>query len=88
LRSKTPSEEKEMSGPPEIKKPEPVVDVPRLLKLLEQWTRTDTMARLGTTNAGFVTYAENEVRLRNEIRELLFGTSSLPELAKRWGMVK
>ncbi len=88
LWSKTPSEEKEIMGPPEINKPEPVIDVPKLLELLEQWTRADTMARIGATNMGFVAYAEAEVRLRNEIRELLFDTNSLPELAKRWGMVR
>jgi len=63
----------------------PTVDVDKLLMLLEQWTRADVMSRLGSLLSD-VDYAQVKVEKEDEIKKLLFGTCSLPELATRWGM--
>jgi len=60
-----------------------------LLKLIEQWTRAEVMARLGRfDNLEFADYARIEIEKRDEIRRLLFDTDSLVVLGERWGMLK
>ena len=60
-----------------------------LKKLVEQWTRADVMSRIGRfDNLEFLDYARIKLEKEDEIRELLFGTSELVELAERWNMIK
>lgn len=60
-----------------------------LLKLIEQWTRAEIMARFGRfNNLEFADYARIEVEKRDEIRRLVFGTDNLVELGDNWGMLK
>lgn len=63
----------------------PTVDTSKLLILLEQWARADVMSRLGSLSSD-IDYAHVKIEKEDEIRKLLYGTCSLPELAARWGM--
>ena len=58
-----------------------------LLKLIEQWTRAEVMARLGRfDNLEFADYAMIQVRKKDEIRRLVFGTDDLVALSVKFGM--
>lgn len=60
-----------------------------LYALIEQEARAEIMARLGPV--GFPEYADYfmiAVKKRDEIRELMFGTSDLVMLGERWGLLK
>ena len=57
----------------------------KLHSLIEQWTRADVMARLGPLQND-ACYAHTTVKKADEIRELVFGTSSLVELAEKFGI--
>jgi len=72
---------------PTLTKKPPAIDVDKLLVLLEQWARADVMSRMGSF-LGDVCYAHTKIEKEDEIKELLFGTCSLPELATKWGMIK
>ena len=59
-----------------------------LLKLVEQWTRAETIARHGHfDNKGFTDYANIQVDKKDEIRRLVFGTDDLLALGVRWGIL-
>lgn len=62
----------------------------KLYRLLKQWTRAEVMARLGGefSTLNFIDFAQREVELRNKIRKLLYGTSSLVELGLKWKLLK
>ncbi len=54
-----------------------------LHELLEQWTRAEVMARLGTLGGdSWQCFAHDMVELSDKIREKAFGTSDLVELAE------
>lgn len=60
-----------------------------LVKLVEQWTRAEIMARLGRfDNLEFADYAQIELEKRDEIRQLVFGESEIIRLAERWNLIK
>lgn len=60
----------------------------RLVKLVERWTRCEVMARMGRfDNLEFADYAAKSVEYQDKIREMVFGSSNIAELAGRWGMV-
>lgn len=72
-----------------MKKSEALQQRKELLKLIEQWTRAEIIARFGRfDNLEFLDYARIEIEKRDEIRQLLFGESELIQLAERWGLVK
>lgn len=58
-----------------------------LLKLYEQITRADIMSRLGPL-ACTADYASIKIVKENELREYLYGTSSLVELGNKFGLLK
>ena len=55
----------------------------KLLKLLEQWTRADVMSRVGKLDSD-ICYALTKIEKADEIKVLLYGTSDLVELAKKF----
>ena len=60
-----------------------------LIKLIEQWTRADIIARFGRfDNLEFANYAVIKLEKEDEIRRLVFGESELVVLADRWGLAK
>ena len=60
-----------------------------LIKLIEQWTRAEIMARFGRfDNLEFADYAVIKLKKEDEIRQLVFGESELVVLAERWGLIK
>lgn len=72
-----------------MKKSETLQQRRELLKLIEQWTRAEIMARFGRfNNLEFGDYAQIQVEKKDEIRRLVFGTDDLVELADRWEMLK
>ena len=59
-----------------------------LLKLINEWTRAETIARHGKfENKGFTNYAEIKIEKVDEIRRLVFGTDDLLVLGVRWGIL-
>lgn len=61
----------------------------KLVKLLEREARCEVMARLGRfDNLEFADYAIKQIGYKDKIREMLFGTSNIAELAKKWKMLK
>jgi len=60
-----------------------------LLKLIEQWTRAEVLARFGRfDNLEFGDYALVQIEKKDEIRRLVFGTDDMVVLGERWGMLK
>jgi len=59
-----------------------------LYKLIEQWTRSEIMARFGPFWPESGDYAMAAIEKIDEIRELVFGTKNLVELGQRWGLIK
>lgn len=60
----------------------------KLLKLIEQWTRAEIIARLGRfDNKGYIDYANMQVDKKDEMRKLVFGTDDLVELGEMWGII-
>ncbi|GAH06556.1 unnamed protein product [marine sediment metagenome] len=60
-----------------------------ILKLYEQITRAEILARLGSIrNLECVEYATIKIDKENELREYLYNTSSLVELGEIWKLVK
>jgi hypothetical protein len=61
----------------------------KLLKLIEQWTRAEIMARYGRfDNLEFGDYARIQIEKADEIRRLVFGTDNMIALGVRWNMLK
>lgn len=61
----------------------------RLLTLIERETRCEIMARLGRfDNLEFMDYALKQRKYQDRIRELIFGTSNILQLAQDWGMIR
>ena len=61
----------------------------KLLKLIEQWTRAEIMARLGRfDNLEYLDYARIQIEKKDEIRELVFGTSDILVLGDMRGLIK
>ena len=60
----------------------------QLVKLIEQWTRAEVIARLGRfDNKGYIDYANIQVDKKDEIRKLVFGTDDLVALGEMWGII-
>ena len=71
--------------PSEIRKSEAL----HILKLIEQMTRADVIARLGRfDNLEFADYAMISIEKRDELLEYLYDTSSLVELGNMWKLLK
>lgn len=61
----------------------------KAIKLIEQWTRAEIMARHGfARNFEFGDYAMIAIEKENEIREVLYGESDLVALGEQWGILK
>ena len=59
----------------------------RLVQLLEQWTRAEIMARMAPLPwPEWGDYFATALKKVEEIRDLLFGTSQLVDLARLWHM--
>ena len=72
-----------------MKKSEVLQQRKELIKLIEQWTRAEIMARYSRfDNLEFADYARIEIEKKNEIRKFLFGEFELFQLAEKWGLVK
>jgi len=72
-----------------MKKSEALQQRKELLKLIEQETRAEIMARLGRfDNLEYLDYARIQIEKKDEIRELVFGTSDILILGDMWGLVK
>jgi hypothetical protein len=57
----------------------------KLYALLEQWTRAEVMARVGdVAGLGYADYYLTHIELEDGIRKLMFGTSDLVELGKKF----
>jgi len=54
--------------------------------LVKQWTRAEIMARHGEYDSN--EYFQIMLDKENEIRELLYGSSNLVKLGKRWRLLK
>jgi len=60
----------------------------KLLKLIEEWTRAEAIARFGKfDNKGYIDYAKIQVDKKDEIRKLVFGTDDLVELGELWKII-
>ena len=60
-----------------------------LLKLIEQWTRAEAIARYGRfDNLEFAQYAVIQIEKADEIRRLIFGTDNIVVLGIRWGILE
>jgi hypothetical protein len=57
-----------------------------LIELLENWTAVDILTRHGPEQSTCL--AHRKVELEDEIRKLVFSSSDLVKLGKRWGMLK
>lgn len=63
--------------------------IKEVLQLIEQWTRSEIMARHAyLNNSDFVDYVGIKIEKEDEIRKLLFGTSDLIQLGLRWQILK
>jgi len=72
-----------------MKKLEALQQRKELLKLIEQWTRAEIIARLGRfDNLEYLDYAQIQLDKKDEIRQLVFGTSDILVLGDRWGLIK
>ena len=61
----------------------------RVLKLLEQITRLEVMARVGPYTLGECTdYYAIMQKKQNKLRKLLYGSSCLVDLGLKWGIIK
>ena len=61
----------------------------KLVKLLEQETRCEIMARFGRfDNLEYGDYARKQIELKDKIRKMLFGTSVVVELGHQWNMLQ
>jgi len=60
-----------------------------ILKLLEQATRAEIMARLGLQDPeGCANYYGIKTDIDDKIRRFVFGTGNLATLGLRWGLLK
>lgn len=61
----------------------------RLLKLIERETRCEIMTRHGRfDNLEYMDYAIKQIKFKNKIRKLVFGTSNILELGYKWKLIK
>ncbi len=61
--------------------------VKKLLKLIKQWSKAEVMSRIGVCKGlAFGDYFSIHIDKKDKIRELLYGTSDLVELGKKWGL--
>ncbi len=59
-----------------------------LVKLVEQWARAEVMSRMGRfDNLAFADYSQIALEKRDEIWELVLGSSDLVVLGARWDMI-
>lgn len=57
----------------------------KLLKLIKQWTKAEVMSRIGVCKGmAFGDFYTVYLDKKDEIRKLLYGTSDLVELGKKW----
>jgi len=59
----------------------------KLVRLVERETRCEIMARLGDLVTE-IDYAGQQLEVRDQMRELLFGTSDILELGLKWKLLK
>jgi len=60
-----------------------------LLKLIEQWTRAEIISRFGRfDNLEYADYYKIMLDKKDDIRQLVFGTSDILVLGDRWGLIK
>jgi hypothetical protein len=79
------SQNKEMITPENITRKQ----AKKLVKLLKREAQCAVMVKLGRfDNLEFAEYAVKQIEYKNKIRELLFGTSNIIELAEAWDMCK
>lgn len=72
-----------------MKKSEALQQRKELIKLIEEWTRAEVLARFGRfDNLEYLDHARIEVEKRDEIRRLVFDTGDLIVLGVRWEMLK
>lgn len=72
-----------------MKKSEALQQRKELLRLIEQETRAEIVARLGRfDNLGYLDYAQIQLDKKDEIRKLIFGTSDILVLGERWELIK
>jgi len=69
--------------------------IKQLLKLIEQWTRAEIMARHGHIqlvqegeDGRLVGFSHIHLKKEDEIRELLYGSSNLQKLGEKWNLFK
>ncbi len=61
----------------------------KILKLIEEWTRADVMARIGpSAGLEFADWYTIKLEKADELRELIFGTSCIVELGKLFDIIK
>lgn len=64
-------------------------DRKELYRLIEQWTRAEALYRFGVFGVPeFMQGHANHMDYEDKIRDLMFGTHDMLELATRWGIVK
>lgn len=60
-----------------------------IIKLIEQMTRAEVLARLGKfDNLEFIDYALHKIEIEKKLLKYIFGTSSLLKLGHRWKLLK
>lgn len=73
----------------EMNKSEALQQRKELLRLIEEWTRAEIMARVGRfDNLEYLDYARIQIDKKDEIRRLVFDTDDILALAERWGLIK
>jgi len=71
--------------PKKIKKSQAI----HIIKLLEEWTRAEIMARYGPFKSlEYADYFMAKLEKKDELRKYLFGSSKLLELGIEWGILK
>lgn len=72
-----------------MKKSEALQQRKELIKIIEQWTRAEIIARFGRfENLVYLNAVQTQIEKKDEIRELVFGTSDILILGDRWGIIK
>ena len=72
-----------------MKKSEALQQRKELLRLIEEWTHAEIMARVGRfDNLEYADYFRTKLEKEDELRTFIFGTSNLIELGTRWGLIK
>lgn len=77
-----------LAGGTKVTKTEALQQRKEMLKLIEQWTRAEIMARYARfDNNEFTNYATIQIEMEDKLRDLVFGTDNLVALGVRWGLL-